>query len=85
MDKDEGPVGGQATAELLTHICQKGFQAGSLIGLGIILPAVALRRRTSGALLTSPEFQLTGCKVLTYSSAIGLVATGKLYSAFLCI
>ena len=76
MVEAEGPKCPQATAELLTHICQKGFQAGSLIGLGIVLPAVALRRRSSGASLMTKDFQTTGAKVMTYSAAIGLVTTG---------
>ncbi|KAK9828347.1 hypothetical protein WJX74_010232 [Apatococcus lobatus] len=78
MAETEGPKCPQATAELLTHICQKGFQAGSLVGLGIVLPAVALRRRSSGASLVTKEFQTTGAKVLTYSAAIGLMTTGAM-------
>lgn len=76
MEEAEGPKCPQATAELLTHICQKGFQAGSLVGLGIVLPAVALRRKTSGVSLLTREFQTTSAKVLTYSAAIGMATTG---------
>ena len=75
-DSDDGPTGPQATAELLTHIFQKGFQAGCLIGLGVILPAVALRRRSAGISLITNEFQKTGAKVMTYSAALGMVTTG---------
>ena len=76
METEEGPTGKQATAELMSHICQKGFQAGSLLGLGIILPAMALRRRFAAVSLVSKDFQTMSAKVMTYSPALGMLTTG---------
>ena len=52
------------------HIMEKGFQAGSVVGVGLVVPALALRhRRASGGSLTDAAPRLL--KALGTSALVG--------------
>ena len=59
-------------ARLWTHVLQKGWQAGSVIGVGIVTPWV-LKGAVTGT--TGPPSKYL--KVLGYSGPAGFVAIGE--------
>jgi hypothetical protein len=57
---------------LASHVLQKGFQAGSLVGLAIVVPIVAFRKRGSGIPLL-PQL----AKAQAMSAVVGSGVGGK--------
>eukprot|EP00891_Asterochloris_glomerata_P002097 jgi/Astpho2/2097/Aster-00581 len=49
-EKDFDPQQSNATALLMWHIVQKGWQAGSVLGVGVAMPLLARRWRKAGVL-----------------------------------
>lgn len=62
-----------AAVKLWFHVLEKGFQAGSVVGLALAVPVVAFRKK-------SFESQLM-TKVLAYSSFAGIGVSGALGTA----
>ena len=61
-----------ATAKLMWHITEKGFQLGSCVGVAIAAPVSAYRRRHSGIPL-SPRL----LRALSRSAFVGTALSGK--------
>lgn len=74
MDNDYVP-GRFATSELMWHILKKGWQAGSVVGVSVVVPIAAARMYRSGAKIDT-ERLLT---LLTYSAATGVGLTGTIF------
>lgn len=70
---DEFVPGPYATSQLMWHILKKGWQSGSVIGLGLVLPIAAVRSRRSG---TSVDLQRM-LTLMGYSGASGLGAMSE--------
>lgn len=65
-----------ATAKLMQHITEKGFQAGSVLGLAFRLPILAYNQRSTGVTAHNALGTLARTAVVT-TLAVGLY----LYSA----
>lgn len=75
MDNDFVP-GRFATPQLMWHILKKGWQAGSVLGVGLVAPIAAARMYRSGSRVDH-ERLLT---LLAYSAATGVGLTGEILS-----
>ena len=60
-----------ASVKLMTHILEKGLQAGSVIGTGVVLPLTAYRARGSEAPLVPKLLKRVSKTVVVTTGVVG--------------
>lgn len=74
-DEQEKAALENSTARLYSHVAQKGFQAGGLIGGGLLVPAMAFRRRQRRMQPANAAFLPTALRTVGRSAAYGAIGT----------
>lgn len=65
-----------STARFYAHVLQKGFQAGAIVGMGVIVPVMAYRRRAKRMQAANAVFLPTALRAIGKSAAYGTIGTG---------
>jgi hypothetical protein len=68
---DEFDPSKNAFTHLTSHVLQKGFQAGSVIGVAVVAPIMCYRAKSAS--------MATVYKAAAYSSCVGTLVSGKLH------
>lgn len=74
-DSEEQAALSNSTARLYWHVFQKGFQAGAIVGAGVVVPALALRRRQRRMQAANAAFLPTALRTVGKSAAFGAIGT----------
>lgn len=64
-----------STARLYTHVAQKGFQVGAIVGTSVLVPVMAFRRRQRRMQAANAAFLPTALRTVGRSAAYGTVGT----------
>ena len=64
-----------STARLYWHVFQKGFQAGAVVGAGVVVPVLAFRRRQRRMQAANAAFLPTALHTVGKSAAYGAIGT----------
>ena len=64
-----------STARLYWHVFQKGFQAGAIVGVVIVVPVMAYRRRQRSMQAANAAFLPTALQAVGRSAAYGAIGT----------
>jgi len=78
-EPDEYQPSDWATFDLLNHVLEKGWQAGSVIGVGLVAPVTALRLRRIGSLKPERVLTAVGQSALLGFALSGVLGLGKIY------
>ncbi len=65
-----------STFRLYAHVLQKGFQAGGVVGLGLVVPIMIYRRRKTRMQAANAAFLQTALRTVGKSAAYGAIGTG---------
>ena len=74
-ESEEQAALSNSTARLYWHVFQKGFQAGAIVGGGIVVPALAFRRRQRRMQAANAAFLPTALRTVGKSAAYGAIGT----------
>lgn len=74
-DAEEKAALDHSTARLYWHVAQKGFQAGALVGAGVVVPVMAFRRRKRQMQAANAAFLPTALRTVGRSAAYGAIGT----------
>lgn len=72
-----------STFRLYAHVLQKGFQAGGVVGLGLLVPIMTYRRRKKRMQAANAAF-LPALRTVGKSAAYGAIGTGGIAQYVKC-